>query len=115
MDWQGNVTFAAGKKWSRPLACTPAGGFHGPHADLAPFIKDWPWVSVSAGQRPTPLQTDELGRQGLENGVLLDAAEQAGSICCSLAARMSRIGRTLRAATWLSSFSPQIASRPWGE
>jgi hypothetical protein len=29
------------------------------------------------------LRADELGWQGLENGALLDAAEQAGSTCCS--------------------------------
>ena len=59
------------------------------------------------------VRADELGWQGLENGDLLDAAEQGGFdllLTCDQNVRYQH--EPLRAANLLSSFSPQITGPP---
>jgi hypothetical protein len=58
------------------------------------------------------LRADELGWQGLENGALLDAAEQAGFDVLLTCDQNVGISRILRAVSWLLSSCPRITGRP---
>jgi hypothetical protein len=61
------------------------------------------------------VRSDQLGWQGLENGALLDAAENAGFDMLLTCDQNVRYQQNFSGRSWLLSFYPRITGRPCGE
>lgn len=61
------------------------------------------------------MRADDLGWQGLDNGALLDAAEQAGFDLLLTCDQNVRYQQNSRVESWPSSSFPRIIGRACGE